>query len=192
MNRTVFFILILSAFSFHATAQFETSPGESTSKSSPKSTKSNPVKQQSSIKDKIVLGGGLDLSFGTVTYIGVTPMVGYYATDKLIVGGIFTYRYFENTTTKYSTSTYGVSPFLRYSIFKGLFAHVEYEMMYGEWSYGEADWLKSLFVGGGYNVQIGDRGFAGVYLLWNLTEDPDLIYQPYSNPTMRMSFGVGL
>jgi hypothetical protein len=90
----------------------------------------------------------------------------------------------------YSTSTYGIAPFLRYQIYGGFFAHVEYEAIYGEWDYQrDAFWIDSFFVGGGYMVPIGNNGFFGLYLLWNLTEDPNYII--YSNPVVRTSFGFG-
>jgi len=198
MKKSISSVFVLLFVSVSVFAQFETVPSDGSSTSSTKtktSRKSNQVKQQTSLKDKLVVGGGLDLQFGTITSIGITPLVGYLVTDDLMVGGVLTYRYFKNdyVIPSYSTSTYGVAPFARYNIFKGLFAHVEYEMLYGEWIYQDQPfWLKSFFVGGGYNMPIGDRGFAGVYFLWNLTEDDRLLYQPYNNPTMRVSFGVGL
>lgn len=198
MKKTITAVLVLLFSSASVFAQFETTPSDSsstTSSKTKKSRKSNQVKQQTSIKDKLVLGGGLDLQFGTITSIGVTPLVGYLVTEKFMVGGVFTYRYFKNDyfIPSYSTSTYGVAPFARYNIFKGFFAHVEYEMLYGEWVYlDDPFWLNSFFVGGGYNVAIGGRGFAGIYFLWNLTQNDQLKYQPYNNPTMRVSFGVGL
>lgn len=185
-------LLVLMSVSIHAMAQFETTTDGSTStQKTPK--RNNQVKTTTPIKDKIVVGGGLDLQFGDITFIGLTPLVGYKATDELLIGGIFTYRYFkdERYNPSYSTSTYGIAPFARYTIFKGLFAHVEYEMLYGEFDYNrDPFWIDSFFVGGGYGVTIGNSGFAGIYILWNLTEDPNYIL--YSNPVVRMSFGIGL
>jgi hypothetical protein len=194
MKKKIFILLTTLIMSFTVSAQFESTPadGSSSSKEQKKSKKSSPVKQQSNIKDKIVVGGGLDLQFGDITFIGVTPLVGYYITDKLLAGGIFTYRFvqYNYLVPKYSTSTFGVAPFVRYDIFKGIFAHVEYEALYGEWNYRDDPfWITSFFVGGGYNARIGNRGFAGVYILWNLTEDPN--NRIYNNPVLRFSFGVG-
>lgn len=187
---------ILTAFFFILTfgiqsvfAQFE-SPETTTT-----TTNTGNAKKSSSrpLGDNLVVGGGLDLQFGNITYIGVTPLLAYAATDNFLLGGIFTYRYFNDNRpgANYSTSTYGVAPFARYFLFQGVFAHVEYEMLYGEFDYQrEPFWLNSFFVGGGYASRIGDKGFAGIYLLWNLTEDP--IYKVYSNPVLRFSVGVGL
>lgn len=190
MKKAILSFIVIVLVSFGAFAQFDSSPSSGNSK--PRKAQQNQVKQQVPLRDRIVVGGGLDLQFGDVTFIGVTPLVGYYVTDDFLAGGIFTYRYIQYNylVPKYSTSTYGVAPFLRYNIYKGIFAHVEYEALYGEWRFKDDPfWLTSLFVGGGYNAQIGDRGFAGVYVLWNLTENPN--YLIYSNPVVRFSFGVG-
>ncbi len=186
-------LLALISVSLNAFGQFEPTPTDETptKQKAPKTNKQ--VKTNTPIKEKIIVGGGLDLQFGNITFVGVTPLLAYKVTDELMVGGIFTYRYFKNDLyiPSYSTSTYGVAPFARYTIFKGLFAHVEYEMLYGDFAINDNPfWVNSFFVGGGYGFPIGNNGFAGIYLLWNLTEDPNYIL--YSNPVVRMSFGIGL
>ena len=183
-------MLFIFATQFNVIAQFET-PETNSQQTTSQKPKVEPPKEP--FKDKIVVGGGLDLQFGTITAIGLTPLVGYSVTDNLLVGGILTYRYFRDNTPgfDYSTSTYGVSPFARFFIYKGLFVHVEYEMLYGEFIYRQDPvWVNSFLVGGGYGSRIGKRGFAGVYIMWNLTENPT--YPIYTNPIFRMSFGVGI
>ena len=170
-------------------AQFE--DANTSSEKAPSNSRNAPVKTP--LKDKIVVGGGLDLQFGDITAIGLTPLVAYAATDKLLVGSIFTYRYFKDNrfASDYTTHTYGVSPFARYFIYQGFFAHVEYELLYGEFSYNQGSvWVDSFLVGGGYGQRIGKNGFVGIYVLWNLSEDPN--YAIYNNPIFRLSFGVGL
>jgi hypothetical protein len=186
-----FSILFLLFWNFYAFAQFE--PQTQTGTPKTKDTKVvAPAKPTKSFKDNLVLGGGLDVRFGDYTVVGISPLIGYRITEKLLGGFNLTYRYFENNLPgmSYSTSTYGIAPFLRYQIYGGLFAHVEYEAIYGEWDYQrDAFWIDSFFVGGGYMVPIGNNGFFGLYLLWNLTEDPNYII--YSNPVVRTSFGFG-
>ena len=64
-------------------------------------------------------------------------------------------------------------------------------MLYGQYYINDDPrWLKSLLVGGGYGVQLGSHGFAGIYILWNVT--PDANYPIYDQPVVRMNFGVGL
>jgi len=191
MKINVFLIFSFLIFSFNTKAQFEDPKDANMHTSTPQSQKIEA--KPSRIKEKIVVGGGLDLQFGNYTIIGLTPLVGYTVTDKFLVGGIFTYRYFKDNrpVVGYSTSTYGITPFARYNIFKGLFAHVEYEMLYGEYYINDDPrWINSLLVGGGYGTPIGENGFAGIYVLWNVTQDPN--YPIYEQPVLRMSFGVGL
>lgn len=169
-------------------AQFETNEVPSSHSTSNKETIK---KQRGPIKDNLVVGGGLDLRFGDYTMIGVTPLVGYTVTDDFIVGGIFTYRYFKDNLSNYTTNTYGVAPFARFFVYQGLFIHAEYEMLNGEFYYRQGNvWVNSFLVGLGYGSRIGDKGFIGFYALWNLTEDEN--YQIYNQPTFRISFGVGL
>lgn len=190
MRINVFLILSFLIFSLSAQAQFEDPEDANAQTTTTQAPKTKP--QPKPLKDRIVVGGGLDLQFGNITVIGLTPLLGYAVTDKLVVGGIFTYRYFKDNRpgANYSTSTYGVTPFARFVIFKGLFAHAEYEMLYGEYRYNDGmRWVNSLLVGGGYGMQIGDHGFAGMYMLWNLT--PDANYPIYEQPVLRVNFGVG-
>jgi hypothetical protein len=191
MKKSSFLIILVLLTSFSLSAQFETTSDSSSSSDTYKGPKSKP--QAAPLSERINVGGGFDLRFGEITVIGLTPLIAYKVTDKFMLGTILTYRYFRDNRPgiQYSTSTYGVTPFARHTIFKGLFVHAEYEMLYGEYYYNDdARWLNSLLVGGGYGVPLGDKGFAGVYVLWNLTPDP--LYPIYEQPVIRMSFGVGL
>jgi len=198
MKKMIFTLLTALFVSFTVSAQFEPTTGDdsSSSKNSKNARKSSsPVKQPINIKEKIVVGGGVDLRFGDITVVGLTPLVGYKITDKLLAGSNFTYRYIQYNylIPTYSTSTYGIAPFLRYSIFRGLFAHAEYEFLYGEFRYqDDPRWINSLLVGGGYGTPIGSNGFIGAYILWNLTPSADPNYRIYEAPQLRLSFGVGL
>lgn len=191
MKASSLLLILALLTSFSLSAQFETASDSSSSSSTYKGQKSKP--QSPPLSERINVGGGLDLRFGEITVIGLTPLIAYKVTDKFMLGTILTYRYFKDNRPgiQYSTSTYGVTPFARYNVFKGLFAHAEYEMLYGEYYYNDgAKWINSLLVGGGYGVPLGNKGFAGVYVLWNLTPDPQ--YPLYEQPVVRMSFGVGL
>ncbi len=73
-----------------------------------------------------------------------------------------------------------------------LFAHVEYEVLSIEYAHDPTTDMRktinSLFVGGGLYQQMGSRGFATIAVLYNLLETE---YSPYSNPVIRIGFGVG-
>ncbi len=84
-------------------------------------------------KDRIWFGGGLGLSFGSVTNIAIEPMVGYKITKngKLSVGVGISYQYFRDNryTPAFETSVYGGRLFTRYRIIEQLFAHAEYNQL---------------------------------------------------------------
>lgn len=186
MRRILLFLFIV--LGSNCFAQFETNEQTTT----PTASENSRIQNHSTpLVEKLVVGGGFDLRFGNVTVVGLTPLVGYSVTDDFLLGGIFTYRYFKDNVTNYSTSTYGVAPFARYFVYKGLFAHAEYEMLNGEFYYKQGNvWVNSMLVGFGYASRIGDRGFVGFYALWNLTEQENYII--YNQPTFRINFGIGL
>ena len=45
--------------------------------------------------EKIFIGGNLGATFGTITNINVSPMIGYKITPKTIAGISLTYQYFR-------------------------------------------------------------------------------------------------
>lgn len=171
-------------------AQFESQ--EQQSKTTP--TVKQPVKKKKEpFSEKLVVGGGLDFALGNIISIGVTPLIGYELTETTLIGGAFTYRYFENRTISpsYSTNTFGAAPFIRQHFLESFFVHAEYEFLNGQWAYNrENQWVENFLVGGGYRSYVGDSGFFSVYLLWNVSEDPQ--YSIYNNPIIRMNFGVAL
>ena len=186
MRRILLFLLLIVGQT--CWAQFETN--EQTT--SPTTSDNSKIKKHKDpLKEKIVVGGGFDLQFGNTTVVGLTPLAAYAVTDDFLLGGIFTYRYFQDNRTNYSTSTYGIAPFARYFVYKGLFAHAEYEMLNGEFYYNQGHvWVNSMFLGFGYASRIGSKGFVGFYALWNLTEQENYII--YNQPTFRINFGIGL
>lgn len=143
---------------------------------------------RSNFRSRIFTGGNFGLQFGTFTFVDVSPLVGYRLTEK-IQGGIgITYRYFSDNLNNFSTSMYGGSVFARYFILDNLFAHTEYEVLNGEWFYGERFNVTSIFVGGGYSQRLGGTVFANILILWNINES---IYSPYQNPVFRAGIGMG-
>lgn len=135
-----------------------------------------------------MLGGSFSDNGGSFE---VSPLVGYKVTPDFHVGTRLTYIY-----SKYygkSFNDYGASLFARHRFLNFLFAHVEYEVLSVEYinlNYeNERRTINSLFVGGGLFQSMGGRGFATIAILYNLLETQ---YSPYSNPVIRIGFGVGL
>ena len=73
-----------------------------------------------------------------------------------------------------------------------LFAQAEYELLSVEYFVDPTTTtrrsINSLFLGGGLYQQMGGRGFATIAILYNVLETE---YSPYSNPVIRIGFGVG-
>jgi len=159
--------------------------------------------------DRLVFGGGLGLQFGTVTFIDVSPVVGYRITEKLEAGIGLTYKYYRyndfyvdlSTGQKYDlkSNMIGGSVYSRYFILQNLFAHVEFERLKYNFedfysSGGQItreprhDYINSLFVGGGLKQPVFRNGYLFIMALWNLTEEPNT---PYNNPVIRMGVLLG-
>jgi hypothetical protein len=99
------------------------------------------------------------------------------------------YGSFEN-----SSNMYGGGPFMQYTIFEGLFAHAEYELLNLEvYDYFLNQFarqnISSVFLGGGYRQMMGARSAVDFLILWNVNETE---YSPYANPVIRIGFGFGL
>jgi long-subunit fatty acid transport protein len=147
-------------------------------------------------KKRFFTGGGIGLQFGSYTYIGVFPIIGYRVTEKFSVGTGFTYIYAEEPAIHYSTSVYGGKFFAEYDVFRGLAPHIEYEFQNLEvYNPTPSQFepqrvnVNSLLIGVSYTQQLGENSGVYIQLLYNVIED---IYSPYENPILRVGFNVGL
>ncbi|MEM6842848.1 MAG: hypothetical protein AAF632_11525 [Bacteroidota bacterium] len=145
--------------------------------------------QQPSILDKIAPGGNFSLQFGTITYIEVSPMVGYRFTNNFTAGPGFTYRYFKVRGFE-ASSIYGPRAFARYVINRNFFAQAEFENLSVEFISPQREaireWVPGLFVGGGLFQPIGQRAGFMIGAFYNLSHDN--IRSPYNSPWV---FNVG-
>jgi hypothetical protein len=154
-----------------------------------------------SVWDRMFFGGNLGLQFGDLTYIDVSPLVGYKITEQFHAGIGATYIYYKYNDYygSYETSIYGGRIFSRYYPFENFFAHIEYEILNLEVPAGPSsangnyenlvrDNINSLMVGGGYAQPLGGNAAMVIMLLFNLTEEP---YSPYANPIIRIGFTAG-
>ena len=129
------------------------------------------------LKDRIVTGGGLGLGFGSVQdFISVSPMIGYRLTARLLGGTGVTYRYTNYKLTKPSIKLhdYGVSPFLRFTVYRNIFIQTEYEYLnyeYPVFPYVENTrrTFDSFLAGGGFIQPLGERMAFYLMALYNLS-----------------------
>lgn len=151
------------------------------------------------LKDRLVFGGGAGMQFGDETDIMVAPKVGYYLTDKIVVGVGLMYEYYSIDYDRiygfggiYSTNVYGGSLFADYFIYKNFFLHLEPELINYQYGYYTVDannnytwetgrmWVGSYFVGGGFRQRLGRKGYVQIMLLYNLNYNSNL--SPYPSP----------
>lgn len=144
------------------------------------------------IIDRMFTGGNLGAQFGTVTFIEVSPLLGYRITDKISAGIGATYQYYRYRDKLYNfeTNVYGGRVFGRYLFTDYLFGHAEYEYLNLEafdFRRRRVD-VGSLLAGGGYFQRIGNNSGIMAMILYNFTES---VYTPYTNPIIRVGFNIG-
>lgn len=155
-----------------------------------------PMSDKPSFKDRFFTGGGLGGSFGTyVDYFSISPIVGYRLTDRIAPGISFMYRYsnYKSYSPHISTSDYGISPFVRISVYGPFFLHAEYEYMNYEYPNPPYESLRykfsSFLAGGGIFQPVGKH--AGLYatVLYNFSYQQNALIYPYTSPII---FRVGI
>ncbi len=144
--------------------------------------------------DKFYTGGNLGVQFGTVTFIDISPLIGYKITDRISAGVGATYQYYQYHDKSYDlkTNVYGGRVFGRYFFTDNIFAHAEYEYLNLEafdfYPRRRVD-VGSLMAGGGYVQHFGEHSGIVAMILYNFTES---VYTPYQNPIIRIGVNFGL
>lgn len=156
-----------------------------------------PERSREPFKDRLFFGGNLGLYFGSLTYINVSPTIGYRFSDRMGAGLGPAYSYYSDKRDKnytYTTNTYGGRLFGQYLITDQLMAYSEYEMINVEvpnllFTRLIRKNISSLFIGGGYLQRFGS-GNSGISLmiLYNVLESD---YQIYENPIIRTGINIG-
>jgi len=162
-------------------------------------------KEKLPFKERLVFGGDLGLSFGSITYIKLAPEVGYRVTDRLTpgLGPIYIYENYKHYDLK--TSTYGGKVVLSFTVLRGsdfggnfnlgnVMLHGENEVINvepvyysytGQYVFGDRLWIDNLLLGGGLSQSLGGRAAVSIFLLWDVTQNP---YSPYNNPILKFGF----
>ncbi|WP_346854702.1 hypothetical protein [uncultured Draconibacterium sp.] len=156
-----------------------------------------PVVQKPKIdKSKLYYGGYLNLSIGSYTVIGATPMVGYKLTPKFSMGGQLSYEYVKDKrySTDYETSNYGLSVFSRLRVVPQLYLHAEFsEMNYKLYSFNGSssrEWVPFLWLGGGYSQPITKNTWFTAQVLFDVINDENSPYKDWE-PYFSVGIGVG-
>ncbi len=157
----------------------------------------DPAVQEPAInKSKLYYGGYLNLSIGSYTVIGATPLVGYKISPKFSVGGQLSYEYVADKryNNDYKTSNYGLSIFSRYRVVPQLYVHAEFsEMNYKLYNYmggSNREWVPFLWLGGGYSQPITQNTWLNAQVLFDVINDENSPYKEWE-PYFSVGFGVG-
>jgi hypothetical protein len=153
------------------------------------------------LRERIFVGGGVQLSFGTITAVGASPIVGYRVTPNWAVGVGGTYTYYKDKrfNPAYETSIYGGNVFTRYTIWKNLFAHAELGVtnweapiidIYGHYAGVRRINSWSAPLGGGYAQPLGGNSFFEIMALYDVLYDPATSYSG-SPFTFRAGVNIG-
>ncbi len=182
-----------------ATLCFFTITGMSGQNQSTPKGNNNPLKGVP-FKDRLFLGGDFGLSFGTITFVRIAPLLGYNVTPRLAFGLGPSYQYWSDSrfAPKLSSSIYGGAFFGRYFVFENVFAESSLEILnLEEISFSPSpDFERSRvtipvwFVGAGFS-QRNSRGsgfFIAAY--YDLIQN---INSPYpNNISLRIGGFIGL
>jgi hypothetical protein len=194
--------MVLATVSPRAAVAQETpsplAPTVATAQATPPVPPSNSQSRSSGFdRDRLYFGGGVGLSFGSVDYVELAPLVGYQLGPQASVGGslIFRYRNDDRYGESLSTTDFGGSLFGRYHVWNPLFVHAEVEYLSYEYVRfdlsTERDNFTSFFVGPGVNWALGGRTSMFALALYNLAYDSGEP-SPYDSPwVVRFGIGVG-
>lgn len=143
-------------------------------------------------KDRLFFGGDLGLSFGTVTFIRISPIIGFNVSPKFSVGGGPSYQYYkDNRYVGVESSIYGGSVFGRYFVIENIFLQTEFEVLNLEQLYynSTTDFIPERvtipvwFVGAGFSQRTPNGSGFFIGLFYDLIGD---LNSPYpSNIAVR-------
>jgi hypothetical protein len=164
--------------------------------------------------NRIVFGGGFGLGIGAVTNISVSPIIGYRFTDKFTAGIGLGYQYIraKEGAVVYDPSTaeqiykpvtatcYFPSVWARYTIWRNIFAHAEYQHnfltikdYYNDFSNNSAIVKRTstvneptLWLGAGIKQPISERVSFVIIGLYDVIPDK---YNLYNGP-IDIRFGI--
>lgn len=149
-----------------------------------------------SLGSKLYYGGYVNLSFGTFTVVGLTPMVAYKVSPRFSVGTQLSYEYVKDKSYNlvYESSNYGLSIFSRYRFIPQLYSHIEFSQMRYKFFYSDGssnwEWVPQLWIGGGYSQPISRNTWFTTQILFDVINNEKSPYYGWE-PYFSVGFGVG-
>lgn len=150
-------------------------------------------------KKRLFYGGDVGLSFGTITYIRIAPLIGYNLNPKLSVGLSPSYEYYSDnrTTPKFTSTMYGGSAFARYFVLPSIFLQASPEVLNlesvpqqnpitGDFEItGNRVTIPILLLGGGFSQRSPNGSGFFISVLYDVIQD---LNSPYPN---NLVFRIG-
>ena len=161
---------------------------------------------------RLIIGGGIGLSVGDYTEIGVSPIIGYKITDHFAAGISLGYDYVGIKDgiylggydyRDYKSHIFSTGVWARYLVYHNFFVHTAFEENFETYtdygydqsgngnivSFKEHDNIPSLLIGPGYRMPVGDRASITLMALYDVIQNP---YSPYyGNIYPVIQFNVG-
>ena len=152
--------------------------------SNPYNSKSPKKEKNDDWKKKITYGGNFQVQFGTVTYVYLSPTIGYLPFKKCNVGIGIIYNYISINSPGYqrfSQSIFGGHSYLRYFLKPNFFVQGQYDKLLQPNLYNIFDphrkiWVDYALIGGGYSQPIGEQFAFNTSIMYNLTPQRLSIY----------------
>ncbi|MES2389518.1 MAG: hypothetical protein V4543_16055 [Bacteroidota bacterium] len=184
-------LLLMGLLSFSASAQYtqeDAMKADSMQRAQSGRQPNNQAERLEHWTKKLRPGGGLSANFGSVTYVNVSPTLGYAVTDKFMPGIGATYIYSSITYTngyKASSNYVGGNVFARYIVYQNVFLMTEYEVLKVNFEASDGSHAsRTIFnplIGGGLRIPLGERSGILVSALYNLNYNANKYYSPYPN-----------
>lgn len=158
-----------------------------------------PDKKAIPFKDRLWYGGGIGLSFGTITAVQLDPLVAIYLdrNRKFSTGLGPSYSYFRDNryVPAYEQSNYGYRIFSRYRVIEQAYLHAEFlhlntQPFYNFDNHIGRIWVPHLLLGAGYVQPIGGRSSFYLQVLFEVLQDPNSIYFA-TGPIFSAGVGIG-
>lgn len=201
---------LLALISLSATAQYEplSRPrsgeveSETDDSESTQTTEMPSDVSKRSFTQRLVYGGNLQLAFGSLTVIEVSPRVGYQITNDLVAGLGANYiyykygqNYFYNGSPSQDFTIWGGNAFSLYHLpfdlpiaFQGEYEFLNFEV-YDPYTFESAkQWVPALRFGGGIANRFGRGGGIYFMALYDVLWDSDYSLNPGSPWSIRASF----
>jgi hypothetical protein len=160
------------------------------------------------LKSRLYVGGTFGLSIGSISYIDLSPMVGYNI-NRYLSGGVgMTYMFYSerNGSESIRRNFYGGRIFTRIlplpDLLPGIFLHGELESINNERYIKKNNstnpelaraWTPAVLVGAGFRQQAGTNSYFTVSVLYNTLDDGTEESTFYDGPLIyRVGFILGL